>query len=114
VTLSRDDGSSGNEGVSNDDGGGSGDDGPSLGDILGFATDMLNLGTAVAGATNGGGGSGGGDSSGGGSPVIPGGNGFSQRGAFDDCAKLFDALGPAAAAQKAECEQRARNMGTAR
>jgi hypothetical protein len=106
----------GNTTASNDDDGGSdsadnsdGDGGSSLGDFLGGLTDFLNGVTGVVQATQGGGGS-----SGGGSASIPRGNGSSQKGAFDDCAKLFDALGPAGAAQKAECEQRSRNMGTAR
>jgi hypothetical protein len=112
TTLSRVGDTGGDASDSDDRGGDGGDDGPSLGDFLDGLTDLLNAVTGVVQATQGGGGSSGGGFSGGGSVSLPSGNGYSQRGAFDDCAKLFDALGPAAAAQKAECEQRARNMGT--
>lgn len=108
-TASNSDDSGGSDSADNS-GSGSG----SLGDFLGGLTDLLNAATGVVQATQGGGSSGGGFSGSGGSVGLPGGNGFSQKGAFDDCAKLFDALGPAGAAQKAECEQRSKNMGTAR
>lgn len=100
----------GDDGGGSDGGGNSGNGGgSSFSDFVGGFTDFLNAATGVVQATRGGGGGGGG-----GSLSLPGGNGASQRGAFEDCAKLFDALGPAGAAQKAECERRATNMGTAR
>ena len=81
----------------------------SLGDFLGGLTDFLNGVTGVVEATQGGGGGG---YSGGGSVSIPSGNGYSQKGAFDDCAKLYGMMGDAAGAQK--CRDRSTNMGTAR
>ena len=107
TTLSRVGDSGGDDSASDDGGGGvSGDNGPSLGDFLGGLTDFLNAATGVVQATQGGGGSGGG-----GSVSIPSGNGYSQRGAFDDCAALYGAMGDAAGAQK--CAQRSKNMETA-
>lgn len=108
VTLSRV-GEGGGSDDGNSDGGGSDDDGSSLGDFLGGLTDFLNGLTGVVEATQGGGGGGG--YSGGGSVSIPSGNGYSQKGAFDDCARLYRTMGDAAGAKK--CADNSKNMETA-
>lgn len=111
VTLSRvgegvgEGGGSDDSGGSDDgSGGGSGDDGSSLGDFLGGLTDLLNAATGIVQATQGGGG-------GDGSVSIPSSDGYSQKGAFDDCARLYQAMGDAAGAAK--CAQNSKNMETA-
>lgn len=71
----------------------------SAADLLGAA---IAIGGGVAAAKSGGGG---------GSVNIPSPSGYSQRGAFDDCAAVNAAAGNTAAA--AECRRRATNMGSA-
>ena len=89
----------------------------SAGDALELGTGMLALGAAAAGVAS---------ASGGGGyrpstpsyrpastgPVVQRGNGYSQKGAFDDCAAVYGSVG--ASAQAAECRRRSANMGSLR
>ena len=89
----------GSDGSNRSSGGG----GLSLGNVLDVAGAVVG---GVAAARGGGG------YSGGGGGRIPSTSGYSQKGAFDDCAKVFAAAGDAAGAAK--CRQRSSNMGSIR
>jgi hypothetical protein len=112
VTLSRaDDSSDADDGrptVDDDDASSFGD---SFVDFLGGLADFLNATNEVVRATKGGGPQGRTGSRGGESASIPAGSGFSQRGAFDDCASLFAQMGDAEGAEK--CALNSKNMETA-
>jgi hypothetical protein len=71
-----------------------------------LAATGLEIAGAVAGAS--GGGSGGGYSSS--TPTIPNSGGYSQRGAFEDCQRMYEAAGRYDLAR--ECANRANNMGS--
>jgi len=92
----------GNDGSNRSSGGGG--SGLSLGTVLDGAGAVVS---GVAAARGGGGGY-----SGGGGGRIPSTSGYSQKGAFDDCAAVFAAAGDAAGAAK--CRQRSSNMGSMR
>ena len=83
-------------------------------DALELTTGMLNLGVAAAGLAGGGGGSYSAPrstpSSGSTYRAPQTGNGYSQKGAFDDCARLYGSVG--ANQQAAECRRRSTNMGS--
>jgi hypothetical protein len=91
----------GNDGTNRSSGGGG--SGLSLGTVLDVAGAVVG---GVAAARGGGG------YSGGGGGRIPSTSGYSQKGAFDDCAAVYSAAGNAAAA--AQCRQRSSNMGSIR
>lgn len=92
-------------------GGGSSDF--SASEALELGTGMLALGAAAAGVAS--------ASSGSGyrpsapvyrspAPVVSRGNGYSQKGAFDDCAAVYGSVG--ASAQADICRKRSANMGS--
>jgi len=77
---------------------------------VGTALDVANVALAVSGGNT---------ARGGATPpaprggyVPPAGNGYSQKGAFDDCARLYGSAGMEAQAR--ECRKRSANMGSLR
>jgi hypothetical protein len=68
----------------------------------------LEIAGAVVGASGGGGGGSGGYSSP--APTVPTSGGYSQRGAFEDCQRMYEAAGRYDLAR--ECANRANNMGS--
>ena len=90
--FARNNNNSGGGGGDSDGGGGSGA-GEFLNGLLGLATSAIegynagrNIGSAMSGSSGRSGGSGG-------SINLPKGNGYSQKGAFDDCAALYRSIG---------------------
>ena len=80
-------------------------------EALGLGVGMLSLGAAAAGVASAASGSGGyRPSVQAASPTLQRGNGYSQKGAFDDCAALYGSIGASSAA--ATCRQRSANMGS--
>ena len=92
----------GNDGSNRSSSGGGGS-GLSLGEVLDVAGALVGGAAAARGGSSSGGGGGG---------RIPATSGYSQKGAFDDCAAVYSAAGDAAAAAK--CRQRSSNMGSIR
>lgn len=83
----------GGGGGGDSDGGGGSDAGAFLNDLLGLATSAIqgyNAGRSIGNAMNGSSGRSGGS---GGSVNLPRGNGYSQKGSFDDCAALYRSVG---------------------
>lgn len=92
--FARNNNNSGGGGGGSDGGGGGGSDaGELLNGLLGLATSAIqgyNAGRSIGNAMNGSSGRSGGS---GGSINLPKGNGYSQKGAFDDCAALYRSVG---------------------
>lgn len=86
--------------------------GDQVGEALQLGLGAATLGLAVAGVMPSGSSPPTYRSGGSGGYVAPSGNGYSQKGAFDDCARLYGSVG--ARQQEAECRRRSANMGSLR